>query len=307
MPRKMEITVRMGCRVNCKYCPQKHTLSRYYKDDPKRETVMSLENYKMFIDKIPQDVNIIFSGMCEPFLNEECINMVEYAFKTGHDVDMYTTLVGMALDDYRKLQEMKIHFFVLHVADKDMNAKIPVNAEYLEKLNAVVEGHISGRFPITTISVHGDFHPQIADIMKKIPDVPVLREIYDRAGNLEDKDGVTILVDKPKMGKLACSKCHGHALDVNYLLPDGSVLVCPMDWGLDNIIGNLNTQTYEEIAEGEKKQAFRNRMQSDGTGDEDFLCRHCHEAKPLSEYKKAVFKENTKNVLRRIIKGKPKN
>ena len=304
MPRKMEITTRMGCRIDCKYCPQKLTLSRYYKDNPKRETVMTLENYKKFIDRIPTDVNIIFSGMCEPFLNEQCIDMVEYAVEKGHDVDMYTTLTGMTMEAYERMINTKIHYFVLHVADKDMNAKIPVNEEYLKKLDMVAENHKNGRFPITTISVHGDFHPQIVDIMKKIPDVPVLREIYDRAGNLEDKEGVTIMVEKPKMGKLACSKCHGHALDVNYLLPDGSVLMCPMDWGLDNILGNLNTSTYEELAEGPVKQAFRKRMLSNGEGDEGLLCRHCHESKPLSAYRMETLKANVKGTLRKIIKGK---
>ena len=298
MPRKIDITTKMGCRVDCRFCPQKLALSRYFKDNPKRESVMTVENFKTMVDKTPEDVQILFSGMCEPFLNEHCIEMVEYAANAGRTVDVYSTLLGMSMDDYQRLKKLKLHNFVLHAADKDVNSKIPVTDEYLKLLNMIVEDHKNGSFHITTISVHGDYHPQIVDIMKKVPDVPVLREIYDRAGNIEDKDGITIMVEKEKKGPLACTKCDGLKLDVNYILPDGAMLMCPMDWGMENVLGNLITQSYEELSEGKIKQEYRAKMNSE---DSKILCRLCHASEPLSDYKKAEAKAKFKNSIKKLL------
>ncbi len=301
MARKIDITTKMGCKVDCRFCPQKLALSRYYSEDPKRETVMSFENYKKFMDKIPSDVYVQFSGMCEPWLNPDCTRMVEYAVSSGRTVDVYSTLLGMTMEDYERLSKLKVNNFVLHAADKDVNAKIPVTGEYLTLLEAVVEGHRSGKFPITTISVHGDFHPQIVSLMEKIADVPVLREIYDRAGNLEDKEGVTTFVEKEKTGRITCSKCNGDKLDVNYLLPDGTVLLCPMDWGMEYVLGNLSTDSYDEISEGERKQEYRRRLKSEKNGK--MICRLCHASQPYLSYKSAEVKSNLKSSIRKIIKG----
>ena len=301
MSRKIEITTRMGCRVNCRFCPQKLALERYYAEDKKRETVLSFARFKEFMDKIPKDVDILFSGMCEPWLNPECTDMVEYAAKGGWNVDLYITLVGMSMDDFRRVQELPIHQLVLHVADKDGNALIPVTEEYKELLKAVAEGHKEKRPCISSISVHGEIHPDIADIIKEIPDVPVLAEIYDRAGNLEEEDGVTIHVEEPKKGSLACSKCNGYELDDNYLLPDGSLTICPMDWGLEYIIGNLGEQSYEEIAEGAAKQAFRKRMKD--PSDTTLLCRRCHVSQPEKQWRREKTLQGMKQKLRKIVKG----
>lgn len=298
MARKLDITVKMGCKVDCRFCPQKLALSRYFKDNPKRESVLSFENFKTMVDKTPSDVQIVFSGMCEPFLNEHCIEMIEYAANAGRDVDVYSTLLGMSMEHYQRLKKLKLHIFVLHAADKDMNAKIPVTDEYLKVLDSIAEDHKNGSFHITTISVHGDYHPQIVDIMKKVPDVPVLREIYDRAGNIEDKDGITTYVKEEKKGALACSKCNGLKLDINYILPDGTMLMCPMDWGMENVLGNLLTESYEELSEGKIKQDYRAKMSSE---DAKILCRLCHASKPLSVYKKAEAKAKFKQSIKKLL------
>ena len=115
MARKLDITVKMGCKVDCRFCPQKLALSRYFKDNPKRESVLSFENFKTMVDKTPSDVQIVFSGMCEPFLNEHCIEMIEYAANAGRDVDVYSTLLGMSMEHYQRLKKLKLHILqILH-------------------------------------------------------------------------------------------------------------------------------------------------------------------------------------------------
>jgi adenine C2-methylase RlmN of 23S rRNA A2503 and tRNA A37 len=73
--KSLEITTKIGCSNMCSYCPQQKII-RAYND---KETIMSLETFKICLDKVPKDVVIVFSGFCEPFLNPICIKMIKYA------------------------------------------------------------------------------------------------------------------------------------------------------------------------------------------------------------------------------------
>lgn len=44
--RGLEITTTIGCRVNCRYCPQSLLLSRYYETDKNRKKFLDFEDYK---------------------------------------------------------------------------------------------------------------------------------------------------------------------------------------------------------------------------------------------------------------------
>ena len=65
-----------------------------------KNNYLSLETFKACIDKIPTHIRVDFSGMAEPWLNKNCSNMVLYAAQRGHKLVVYTTLVGMTVDDF---------------------------------------------------------------------------------------------------------------------------------------------------------------------------------------------------------------
>ena len=69
----IEVTTRIGCKVNCYYCPQELLLSHYYQSDRKRKTLMKVEDFKQCLDKLPQNCDVVFCGMSEPLLNPDCI------------------------------------------------------------------------------------------------------------------------------------------------------------------------------------------------------------------------------------------
>lgn len=77
----LEITTRIGCSINCKFCPQKLLIDNY--TSVKRDIMMSFETFKRCIDKLPASVEIHFTGMSEPWGNPECTKMVEYAALGG--------------------------------------------------------------------------------------------------------------------------------------------------------------------------------------------------------------------------------
>lgn len=73
-------------------------------------------------------------------------------------------------------------------------------------------------------------------------------------------------------GAIACSLC-GQELNRNVLLPDGTVLLCCMDYGMKHILGNLREQSYDEIMNGGEMQRIKKCM-NDELKD-DILCRSC--------------------------------
>lgn len=88
----IEVTPKIGCSVNCRFCPQKLLLSRYYKDNSNRKSEMSFDDFKIFLEKIPANTILDWSGFVEPFLNPASIDMMEYADSKGFEQTLFTTL-----------------------------------------------------------------------------------------------------------------------------------------------------------------------------------------------------------------------
>lgn len=134
----MEITTRIGCSINCKYCPQDMLLKGYYKENPNRESIMSVETFKICVDKMPKDSRIVFSGMAEPLLNPHCVEMMRIAAKSGRKLVLYTTLVGADDALLREIADIPFEHVTLHVADKFGYAHIPVDEKYYELLRNII-------------------------------------------------------------------------------------------------------------------------------------------------------------------------
>ena len=70
--------------------------------------------------------------------------------------------------------------------------------------------------------------------------------------NLEQIEGQPISMTPHNVFSLTCKSTPFY--DRNVLLPNGDVVLCCMDYDLKHIIGNLLTQTYEEIMQGKPLQ-----------------------------------------------------
>jgi hypothetical protein len=97
---------------------------------------------------------------------------------------------------------------------------------------------------------HGDLHPQLVEL-QNYTNVGV-RDINSRAMNLllEKKDKV------PEKTNIR-GKCPRVAQNV--LLPSGHLSLCCQDYGLDELMGNLSEQTWEEYQNSDHAQEiFKN-------------------------------------------------
>lgn len=237
-----------GCVVDCVFCPQR-TLEEVYKGT----RILTLDAFKTMVDKVPTDVRITFAGFTEPWMNKYCTEMVVYAHDQGHPVSVFTTGVGVSIEDLEAIVDIPFAGnpnggFVLHLPDAEMLARHPITPGYLKTLEWLRDNkHRIQNFSM--MSMGKELHPSIRHIFDWAPSY----EMWSRAGNL-----IRESVAKPQLvtlrdrwnaithtGSKTCGCVEG--LYHNVLLPNGDVSLCCMDYGLEHIIGNLNTQTYEDV------------------------------------------------------------
>lgn len=252
----MDITTKIGCRNACDYCPQDKLIKAYTKRSSLVE--MSFAVFKTCLDKIPLNVGIYFSGLCEPWLNPECTKMLLYAHKRGHAIMAGSTLVGMSLSDIGLLETVPIKTFVVHLPSNEGYEKIEIDENYLDLLSKISKSNIRLYYHF-----HGkDVHPKVKPLIKN--DI-TREEIHSRAGNIKMND---ILQLQRKKGIIGCTR---KGRD-NILLPNGDVILCCMDFGMQHILGNLISSGYNSLFRGEEFLKIKKGWKDESS---DILCRYC--------------------------------
>ena len=284
--KRLEITTRIGCKIACRSCPQAALQKAYGRT---RSVTLTTSGFCQLLSNVNNDVMICFAGMSEPWGNPACTEMVKYAVKKGHPVSAYTTLTGWTSEVFECLKGIRFDEFVVHLPDRNANAKIPITEEYLELLQRVIAEGPFKNLQVTGFSCHGELDPRIISYIPE--NIFVSRELNDRAGNVRNLDGVKSNVCR---GQMLCLRC-ADRLDQNVLLPDGTILLCCMDYGMQHVLGNLYKATYQEILQKEEAQRIRNAMRADG---DSILCRKCINAKNIYQLYEAYQEYyNWANVL----------
>lgn len=249
----LEITTNIaekGCVVDCVFCPQR-ILEKSYKSDKR---VMTLDDFKFAIDKVPREVRITFAGFTEPWLNKYATDMALYAHEKGHPVSAFTTAVGMTPEDVERLAAIPYvgnpnGGFCLHLPDQEEFAKHPINSNYIRTIEKFKE--LQPRFRnFYTMCMSENVHESIRHIYPTAS-VPTF---WNRAGNLVGEAMLKPELDKIKerwksFPESKDPRTCGCIEDLyhNVMLPNGDVSLCCMDYSLDYILGNLYTQDYDDI------------------------------------------------------------
>ena len=263
MPSKLaalEISTCIGCKLNCKYCPQNTLISAY----TSKKYKMSIEDFKKALSNVIDGGSITFSGMAETFQNRNTASMIKYAYDLGYRVSLFTTLVDMTKDDLEKIRDVKFSNIVLHIPDENNNAHFDFSDEWLGIFRA-----FNDVFPIRYYSCHGQVHPQVRSILKR--DVYIESMIHNRAGLIKDKE----LKTYHHVGKITCTGgIQGSVAGFTpIMLPDGTLVACCNDYGLTLVIGNLLEQDYGQIIQSEAYKRLEASFDDDSI---KILCRTCN-------------------------------
>lgn len=252
MSGRLEITTRIGCPIDCKDCPQALLRSRY-----KGKKVLSYEDFTKVIDKVPTGTRIDFSGMCEPYANKRCTDMILYAAAKGFPLALYTTLQGATMEDLHRLKGIAFEVITIHLPDKDGRSHFNITDEYLQLLEA---------WPCHNYSCHGQIDDRALPYLHRRN---LITFMHDRAGNVECRPHTSI---NPDCGLYCITS--GKDMNHNVLLPNGDVLMCCMDYGMTGRFGNLFDQTYDDVLNSAAACAMRNTLNKG-----ESICRHCANAR----------------------------
>ena len=265
----LEITAKIGCRVNCKYCPQNLLIKRYSKISEEKE--LSLENFKKILNKLPQDVIICFAGFSEPFLSDFAVDMINYANDSGHEVSLFTTLVGLTLEKFEKIRHVHFRKVVIHLPDENNFANIPLTKEYLELFKIVIKAKkFDGGNFVDKMTCQTRPNKNIVELVQE--KFHISWNMTNRAGNLKYSELANV---STKSGEL---KCRLSNYNHNVLLPNGDVVLCSMDFGLKYRLGNLLSDDYASLMDSPAMKQIKFAAESSTI---DSLCRHCTESAPV--------------------------
>jgi len=260
------IDTKNGCVVDCVFCPQR-TLQKSYKG----ERFLSLENFQKAVDKMPEEIRITFAGFTEPWLNPKTTEMLLYAHQKGHPISVFTTGIGMNVDDVERIMDIPYAGnpnggFVLHLPDQERKAKHPITDRYIKVIEKF--GEVHSQIQNFTLMCMGTVHESVRHVFPNAPNY----EMWSRAGNLlgesmmkpellNRKDEYKSIYHGEQPMTCGCLEKLYH----NIMLPNGDVSLCCMDYGLEHILGNLIEQDYEDVIP-EDNTCFN-------------LCRFCENAK----------------------------
>lgn len=265
----LEITTKIGCIPNmCSYCPQVLLMQKYKHITSDR--YMSLETFKTCVDKVPKNIEISFSGYAECFLNPDCSKMILHANNSGFKINLYSTLMGMTLQDINDIKNIKFNHISIHLPDIDKVMKVEVDDHYLK-----VAKEFQKVFPHNHAHVYGRPYPELESIFQIRVMKHDTKDLHSRANNVK----IEYINQKERLkGRIRCGarlREKTDKIDISVLLPNGDIQLCCMDYGLKHKIGNLLVNSYEELFDSNEYKRIIQEMDEE---DSDILCRTCKEA-----------------------------
>jgi sulfatase maturation enzyme AslB (radical SAM superfamily) len=249
----MELTTMIGCPLMCTFCPQDNLRTEY----GTATKYMTQRDLTTMLVKLPRNTRIDFSGMAEPWANPECTSMLEEVLYMGFNVAVYTTLYGMTPDHARKVKQVleahpkQVEVIMLHLPDANKNMKgWKPTTEWMNTFEIFTTIQVPCGLGAMTMDKSGIVHPDLQPIVGQLAGWVG----HTRADSLdvEQIKGQLISITPHNEFSLTCRSTPFY--DRNVLLPDGSVVLCCMDYNLTHVLGNLLTQTYDEIMQGKPLQ-----------------------------------------------------
>lgn len=293
-----DFTLKIGCRLNCKYCPQQLLLKRYgqvFGADAKRE--LSFEDFCIMLDRIAEGSVISIAGMSEPFLNRDCAKMIKYAYEKGYGIILPTTFQGATKEDIDLISGVCFKELWLHIPDQEGNSQFIIDDHYKSVLKYALS-----KFEVSAFSCHGMPRKDMEWCIDRRKTLG--NEMMNRAGNLDCPE----LRTYQHKGRITCAagSFTGIAGPSPVVLPNGAVIRCCQDYGLRHIYGNLLTQTWQEIVAGEEYKKFESGMTDESI---DSLCRSCSMAsKSVKEvHNQLKYRQYNAIAAGRILEGIKEN
>lgn len=266
---KIEVTPIINCQNGCKYCAKDKSLSHY--NSTKSE--MTLDDFKRYISNVPKPTHIFFAGHGDSMKAVDMPDIVKYLHEDGDRTTyIFTTLHQVSKASIRKTFSIPNLFVRFHFPDANGYTNIKLTQELVKNYELAIRllKLNNSRF---SICCWGDIPSELKHLCTN--DVLVetdLRQLGDFAGNINMEwfTPTNYVNSKVKCERQFCP----------HLVPDGRLCLCMEDWSFQHVIGDLNTQTYLDIFNGDRYSEILRAREECGS---NILCKHCSDAKIVKE------------------------
>jgi radical SAM protein with 4Fe4S-binding SPASM domain len=290
--RSLEITTQIGCPLMCTFCPQ-DKLQQAYKHPEKK---MSMDTFTTVLNKLPKDVEIIFAGYTEPWANKLCNQFVKLALESGFTISVFTTLYNITLDECVELADLLEKYFVqvkriwIHLPDTRGNMLGFRYSEEYENVLSRFKQIRNNRINEMTMDTNSRVDARLQTKTNALS-----WTLHTRANNLNTNLINNQLVEEPPVHKYVVECTRNKNFHDNILLPNGDVVLCCMDYGLKHIVGNLLTQSYDEILNSKEIERVK-QLNNTINFTEESLCKSCNDAHCRTPWNDAEVYEMVKLV-----------
>lgn len=272
--RSVEFNVRIGCPIRCGYCPQDKVISSGYTVKTLELDVLSkvLNN----ASKGGHVIDVVFSGHSEPLSVPNWRDLLSYSHSHPlvDRVVLFSTGYKLTEEDILTLSSMRKITAIWHIGDKDLMPGF--DESFIDKIPTVYRLMPKSKF--VCVGLDNTFH-KLKKVVEEAGASLTFDKVINRAGNLESvfysdsKSTVNLGIIKKDTRAVTCRYVNDFKRPV--VMPDGTTLVCPNDYGSDLVIGNLAKQEWDELD--------FNRVINLQKTDCTVICkRGCHQATALS-------------------------
>ena len=289
MTTEARIEISTLCNYKCSFCPHSE-LNR------KKET-MSMNLFIDIIAKLPEHITTItLSGLGEAFLDTDIFDKIYYAKKMGYIVNILTN--GSQLNQIKtlKITNLKVDSLRISIHSTDIKKYKEITGssdeDYYTVMNSI---RILNEFPndvkvIVTVDMIEENTDEVNNIIKKIEPLVDLLEIW-KVHNW----GSRFDYRKGKKVKSTCGRPFNGPLQIQV---DGTVNMCCFDYDGELLLGDLKTQTIDEIFEGSMYKVIVDYHK----GINSYADLLCHKCDQLYEKDESILIYNSKFGKERIGK-----
>jgi wyosine [tRNA(Phe)-imidazoG37] synthetase (radical SAM superfamily) len=269
---ELRIEVTTKCNYNCNICPREK-LTR------KMET-MDLELFKYIFDKINSETaqynTLTFPGMGEPLLDESIDDKVIYAKKHNYNILMLTNGSLLTVDRFKRLEDIGLDsirvsiygnssesYNAMHgISNTDSFMRIKRNLTEISRIKSKTS------LLLTYNVVDGCNDSALESWIEYWKDKVDLLEVWRPHNWVDSKDYRAVQKDKLK----TCGRPLNTPLQIQV---DGTVNMCCFDFDGKLLLGDLRTQTLEEIFESSMfNKILRHHTSGDYKGS-GIICENC--------------------------------
>ena len=295
----IEITTIIGCPVQClKYCPQELITGRY---DGARK--LTFDAFKFYMETVPKEKYLYFCGFSEPFVNQETIDMIEWASARGHPIWICTTVVGLKPEDAKRLGKIPIEHMIIHMPDAFHRCEF---LSYTGKCSSnglfCLKRHGS-RF----VACEECLAVRNANIPNHDPEyqesLAILQDMIPKKGYMSMEENGDFVTGGPELmarGLIPAGTykgrryCNNLCSPNHVLMPNGNLYFCCMTRG-QNVepVGNLHSETYPDIETRFTAMSLQMQMRPSS------ICHMCPSSFSYNAYKAQVAFFKCRDILLR--------